>query len=191
MSPRAGVPPSACARDEGTRNRLLGLGRPPRWSRRRRRNRARAGGEALLPSRIALLQSRRFSRHEPAILAAHAGRLPLVVSARRSGHNPGRRRGRVRRRRRARGLGLRLDRARRARRCRRGLPPLQGLLLVMPGVFSTPRPVPGRRVPTLAGAAVVVLALPVFLVGGFSVSGWALAAVLWAAGEALGLWLTR
>ncbi|HEY8029749.1 MAG TPA: hypothetical protein VIE38_09600 [Gaiellaceae bacterium] len=61
----------------------------------------------------------------------------------------------------------------------------------MPGVFSTPRPVPGRRVPALAGAAVVVLALPVFLVGGFPLSGWALAAVLWAAGEALGFWLAH
>jgi hypothetical protein len=61
----------------------------------------------------------------------------------------------------------------------------------MPGVFSTPRPVPGRRAPALAGAAVVVLALPVFLVGGFPLGGWALAAVLWAAGEALSLWLTR
>jgi hypothetical protein len=38
---------------------------------------------------------------------------------------------------------------------------------------------------------VVVLALPVFLVGGFPLSGWALAAVLWGAGEALGFWLTR
>jgi hypothetical protein len=61
----------------------------------------------------------------------------------------------------------------------------------MAGVFSTPRPVPGRRVPALAGAAVFVLALPVFLVGGFSIAGWGLAAVLWAAGEALGLWLAR
>ena len=61
----------------------------------------------------------------------------------------------------------------------------------MPGVFSTPRPVPGRRVPALAGGAVVVLALPVFLVGGFPLGGWALAAVLWLAGEALGLWLAR
>lgn len=59
------------------------------------------------------------------------------------------------------------------------------------GVFSTPRPVPGRRVPALAGAGVVVLALPVFLVGGFPLAGWALAAVLWGAGEALGLWLAR
>lgn len=61
----------------------------------------------------------------------------------------------------------------------------------MNGVFSTPRPVPGRRVPALAGAAVIVLALPVFLVGGFPLGGWGLAAVLWVAGEALGLWLAR
>ena len=61
----------------------------------------------------------------------------------------------------------------------------------MAGVFSTPRPVPGRRVPALAGAAVIVLGLPVFLVGGFPIGGWALAAVLWAAGEALAWWLGR
>ena len=61
----------------------------------------------------------------------------------------------------------------------------------MPGLLSTPRPVPGRRAPTLAGAGVVVVALPVFLVAGFPLGGWALAAVLWAAGEALGWWLAR
>jgi hypothetical protein len=61
----------------------------------------------------------------------------------------------------------------------------------MAGVFSTPRPVPNRRIPTLAGAAVVVLALPIFLVGGFPIGGWVLAAALWAAGEALGYWLSR
>jgi len=61
----------------------------------------------------------------------------------------------------------------------------------MPGLLSTPRPVPGRRAPMLAGAGVVALALPVFLVAGFPLSGWALAAVLWAAGEALGIWLSR
>jgi hypothetical protein len=62
---------------------------------------------------------------------------------------------------------------------------------VMPGLLSTPRPVPGRRMPALAGAGVVALALPVFLVAGFPLGGWALAAVLWAAGEALSLWLAR
>jgi hypothetical protein len=61
----------------------------------------------------------------------------------------------------------------------------------MSGLLSTPRPVPGRRIPTLAGGAVVVLALPVFLVAGFPLGGWALAAVLWAAGEALAWWLGR
>jgi hypothetical protein len=43
----------------------------------------------------------------------------------------------------------------------------------------------------LAGAGVIAVGLPVFLVGGFSIEGWALAAVLWAAGEALGLWLAK
>ena len=61
----------------------------------------------------------------------------------------------------------------------------------MHGLLSTPRPVPGRRAPMLAGAGVVVLALPVFLVAGFPLGGWALAAVLWAAGELLALWLAR
>lgn len=59
------------------------------------------------------------------------------------------------------------------------------------GILSTPRPVPGRRAPVLAGAGVVVLALPVFLVAGFPLGGWALAAVLWIAGELLGIWLGR
>ena len=43
----------------------------------------------------------------------------------------------------------------------------------------------------LAGAGVVVLALPVFLVAHFPFGGWALAAVLWAAGEALAVWLGK
>jgi len=59
------------------------------------------------------------------------------------------------------------------------------------GVFSTPRPVPARLAPFLAGAGVVVLALPVVLAGGFSISGWALAATLWAAAEVLGWWLSH
>ncbi len=59
------------------------------------------------------------------------------------------------------------------------------------GVFATPRPVPNRIVPVLAGAGVVVLALPIFLVAGWPVVGWALAAVLWVAAQAFGLLLTR
>ena len=61
----------------------------------------------------------------------------------------------------------------------------------MSGMLSTPRPVPGRRVPMLAGAGIVALALPVFLVAHFSLAGWALASVLWAAGEALSMWLGK
>ena len=59
------------------------------------------------------------------------------------------------------------------------------------GMLSTPRPVPGRRIPALAGAFVVVAALPVFLVGGFPLTGWGLAAALWLAAEALGWFLGR
>ena len=59
------------------------------------------------------------------------------------------------------------------------------------GVLSTPRPMPNRRIPVIAGAAVVALALPVVLLGGFPVAGWALAAVLWAAAELVGVWLAR
>ena len=58
-------------------------------------------------------------------------------------------------------------------------------------LFSTPRPVPGRLAPALAGATVVLLALPVFLVAGWPLAGWGLAAVLWAAGQVLALLLTR
>jgi hypothetical protein len=58
-------------------------------------------------------------------------------------------------------------------------------------LLSTPRRAPGRRTPVLAGAGVIVVSLPVFLVGGFPISGWALGAILWAAGEALGVWLGR
>jgi hypothetical protein len=49
------------------------------------------------------------------------------------------------------------------------------------GIFSTPRAVPSRLVPTLAGGSVIVLALPVFAVAGWPLAGWALAAVLWGA----------
>lgn len=59
------------------------------------------------------------------------------------------------------------------------------------GVFETPRPVPGRVVPALAGAAVIALALPVFLLAGWPLGGWALAAVLWVAGELLAALLAR
>ncbi|HET9243660.1 MAG TPA: hypothetical protein VFN99_09450 [Gaiella sp.] len=59
------------------------------------------------------------------------------------------------------------------------------------GMFATPRPVPGRLVPALAGTAVVVLALPIFVVAGWPLRGWLLAATLWAAGQLFALLLAR
>ena len=59
------------------------------------------------------------------------------------------------------------------------------------GVFTTPRPVPRRLGPLVAGASVVALALPIFLIAGFRLSGWALGAVLWVASQAFGAVLAR
>ena len=61
----------------------------------------------------------------------------------------------------------------------------------MPGLLSTPRPVPGRRMPALAGAGLVLLALPVFLVAGWRLGAWGIAATLWAAYQLIGLLLRR
>jgi hypothetical protein len=58
-------------------------------------------------------------------------------------------------------------------------------------LFETPRAIPSRRVPALAGGAVVALALPVFLVAGWPLAAWALGAVLWLVAQAFGLLLTR
>ena len=56
---------------------------------------------------------------------------------------------------------------------------------------ATPRPVPGRVLPVLAGGAVIILALPVFVVAELSLRGWALGAILWLVAQALGLLLAR
>ena len=58
-------------------------------------------------------------------------------------------------------------------------------------VLSTPRPVPARLVPALGASLVLVLALPIFLVAGWNVSGWALGTLLWIAVRAIGLLLDR
>src|SRR5438270_4025474 len=97
------------------------------------------------------------------------------------------------------GLAGRIDRVRsRDRRGRRdpgrslrGLPAVPEFLRVSPGILTTPRPVPNRVTPIAASAAVLVLALPIFLVAGWRLSAWALAAVLWLAGQGLGLLLVR
>jgi hypothetical protein len=59
------------------------------------------------------------------------------------------------------------------------------------GIFSTPRPLPGRIGPTLAGGTIIALALPIFAISGWPLRGWALAAVLWAAAEIFALVLAR
>jgi hypothetical protein len=61
----------------------------------------------------------------------------------------------------------------------------------MSGIFSTPRPLPSRLGPTIAGASVIALALPIFAVAGWPLQGWALAAVLWVAAEIFALVLAR
>lgn len=60
-----------------------------------------------------------------------------------------------------------------------------------PSLFTTPRPVPARLAPALAGSGLILLALPVFAIAGWPLRGWALAAVLWVAAQALALLLTR
>ena len=59
------------------------------------------------------------------------------------------------------------------------------------GMFATPRPVPGRLLPAAGGALVLALALPVFLVAGWPIGGWALGALLWVALEAIEALLMR
>ena len=61
----------------------------------------------------------------------------------------------------------------------------------MSGVFATPRPAPEGRLPALAGTAVVVVALPVFLIAGWRLGAWGIAAALWAVYQGIGLLLRR
>jgi hypothetical protein len=59
------------------------------------------------------------------------------------------------------------------------------------GLFATPRPVPSRLLPAVGGALVLLFALPVFLLAGWDLAGWALGAVLWLGLEAVDAVLTR
>ena len=60
-----------------------------------------------------------------------------------------------------------------------------------PGALLTPRPLPDRRMPIAIGGAVVALALPVFLLAGWDVRGWALGALVWAGSQGIGLLLNK
>ena len=57
--------------------------------------------------------------------------------------------------------------------------------------WTQPRVAPPVLLPAAAGAVVIAVALPIFLLAGWRVSGWALGAVLWFGSEALGWVLTR
>jgi hypothetical protein len=58
-------------------------------------------------------------------------------------------------------------------------------------LFSTPRPEPNHLLPLVGGTLLIALALPVFLVAGWPVAGWGLAAVLWVAVHAIDVFLGR
>jgi hypothetical protein len=57
--------------------------------------------------------------------------------------------------------------------------------------WTEPRTAPPTLLPAIAGVLVVALALPVFLLAGWSLAGWGLGAVLWLAALALDLLLAR
>ena len=57
--------------------------------------------------------------------------------------------------------------------------------------LGAPRAVPGRLLPVAAGAGVIVLALPVFVVAKWPFAGWVIAAVIWIGVQGLGLLLAR
>jgi hypothetical protein len=62
---------------------------------------------------------------------------------------------------------------------------------MLSGLLSTPRPEPGHLLPALAGSLVVLFALPLFLILGWNLTAWALAAVLWLGIHALDVVLRR
>jgi len=61
----------------------------------------------------------------------------------------------------------------------------------MAGVFSTPRPMPSQTLPLIAGAAVIALALPVFLAAGWDLRAWLIGGTLWATSRLLAALLTH
>jgi hypothetical protein len=61
----------------------------------------------------------------------------------------------------------------------------------MAGAWTQPRRPPETTLPAIAGTVVVALALPVFLLDGWRIRGWALGALLWLASQAFGVLLHR
>jgi hypothetical protein len=60
----------------------------------------------------------------------------------------------------------------------------------MPGALA-PRPLPKGNAPLIYGSVVVGGALPLFLIFGWPLTGWAIAAVLWVAGQLVARVLQR
>ena len=58
-------------------------------------------------------------------------------------------------------------------------------------LVTTPRPVPSKTAPALSALLVLGLALPIFLVAGWDVRGWALGALLWAGTRGISMLLTH
>ena len=61
----------------------------------------------------------------------------------------------------------------------------------MAGAWTQPRQSPPALLPAIAGTLVVILALPVFVLDGWRIRGWALGAVLWVGSQLFGLLLHR
>ncbi len=59
------------------------------------------------------------------------------------------------------------------------------------GLFSTPRPEPGRLLPAVGSGVLLMAALPVFLLLDWPLVGWVLAVVLWVFVHVLDLVLAR
>lgn len=58
-------------------------------------------------------------------------------------------------------------------------------------LFSTPRDEPNHLLPAIGSAVVLALALPVFVISGWPLSGWGIAVVLWVGIHALDQVLAR
>ena len=61
----------------------------------------------------------------------------------------------------------------------------------MTTAVTSPRPAPHVFMPVIAGTALIALALPIFLVAGWPLDGWVLAATLWVASQLFGYLLVR
>jgi hypothetical protein len=60
------------------------------------------------------------------------------------------------------------------------------------GILGAPRPAPQQRVlGVAAGALVIAISLPLFLVVGWPLAGWAATALLWVGAQALGVLFAR